>query len=1273
MKNKTKAAVSNKTTELLRPSLRRFVWVNIAIQTLFPLASAFTPLMAVSAEKKITTNQDNVETRPYSLQKGETVKTVADREHLTVLQLKKLNQFRVFSKPFNQLSAGDELDIPVGIGKKNETSRSVTKQDKNEVTQWMAGNATGLASSLKHQRAEQYALSQARSQAGSASSSALQQWLSQFGTARVQLGVDNHFALSESAVDVLHPLYDNQQTMLFTQLGARHKDQRTTLNTGVGVRVFHDHWMYGVNTFLDNDITGHNRRVGIGGEAWTDNLKLSANSYFGMTDWHQSRDFSDYDERPANGFDIIANAYLPSLPQLGAKVKYEQYQGNDVALLSKDTRQKNPKALTLGLNYTPIPLVTLGSDYRKSGSHDDLQFNALFTYTLGQSWADQISPENVAFARSLAGSRTDLVERNNNIVLDYRKQDVVKLALPVEIRGQAGSQIPINTQITAKYGVDHIDWLAPELEAAGGKIIATGPQSWVVQLPAWKAVGNHYTVHATAWDKKGNASRTASSDVVVEGIGIDINRSSVVLSNNTTIADGKSKVVMTLTVRDAKGNLISGLAPTITLPLSFSPLTTAMRMAPTLGGRAWDLLTGTIVSSAMADMPAALANGGVTLSKVQETETAGVYTVTLTAGTQAGTVHITPHISGISFPSKNVELAPVSTQVSAGHITNVPVNPLADGHIVHVTVPVLDHSNKPLSNSTITMIIDGKEVKEKTDSNGNVIIDLPGQTTPGHHDFQIGLKGNPITETVGVDFIPVVGSAPVATQVAITGTPVVGEKLAGHYAFTDKDGDKEDAKKTTFAWYRDGNIISGATTATYVLTPADETHTIQFGVVPTSVTGTPATGPEVKSSATLAISTAQSQLAASVSAADSAFTITPASIAADGTATATLSFTAKNAQKQAVKGLTAVTFAETGVAGTTISHVTESNGVYTATLSGTTAGVAHVTVSVSGTDKTPAGTHDVTLSATPAQLAASVSAADSAFTITPATIAADGTATATLSFTAKNAQKQAVKGLTAVTFAETGVAGTTISHVTESNGVYTATLSGTTAGVAHVTVSVSGTDKTPAGTHDVTLSATPAQLAASVSAADSALNFSPFSTIAADGRETVTVTFTARNSAKAKVSGLTAVTFAVTGVADTTISRVTEMNGLNKGLYTATFSGTTAGVAHITVSVSGTDKTPAGTHDITLTKFSVPFAGGVMDFYMHANTNVLDMRTRIGGSFTQNIYTTVPGKSANTYDMASLNNGIHISFSLLDLPRTFKATGYPDVTIKLVNGALTVQ
>ncbi len=62
---------------------------------------------------------------------------------------------------------------------------------------------------------------------------------------------------------------------------------------------------------------------GVGAEVATDYLKFSANTYFGLTGWHQSRDFSSYDERPADGFDIRTEAYLPAYPQLGGKLMYE--------------------------------------------------------------------------------------------------------------------------------------------------------------------------------------------------------------------------------------------------------------------------------------------------------------------------------------------------------------------------------------------------------------------------------------------------------------------------------------------------------------------------------------------------------------------------------------------------------------------------------------------------------------------------------------------------------------------------------------------------------------------------------------------------------------------------------------------------------------------------------------------------------------------------------------------------------------------------------------
>lgn len=150
---------------------------------------------------------------------------------------------------------------------------------ENRLASHAQAGATALATSNAAKSGERAI----RLAANNEFNSSAQDWLSQFGTAKVQLNVNDKFQLDGSAVDVLVPLYDNQKSLLFSQLGVRNKDSRNTVNMGAGVRTYQDNWMLGANTFFDNDITGKNRRVGVGAEAWTDYLPLSANSYFGTT------------------------------------------------------------------------------------------------------------------------------------------------------------------------------------------------------------------------------------------------------------------------------------------------------------------------------------------------------------------------------------------------------------------------------------------------------------------------------------------------------------------------------------------------------------------------------------------------------------------------------------------------------------------------------------------------------------------------------------------------------------------------------------------------------------------------------------------------------------------------------------------------------------------------------------------------------------------------------------------------------------------------------
>ena len=81
-------------------------------------------------------------------------------------------------------------------------------------------------------------------------------------------------------------------------------------------------------------------------------------------------------------------------------------------------------------------------------------------------------------------------------------------------------------------------------------------------------------------------------------------------------------------------------------------------------------------------------------------------------------------------------------------------------------------------------------------------------------------------------------AAPTANSVIITddngGSPVVGDTLTGGYTFVDVDGDLEGA--STFRWLRNGTVISGATTTSYILVSADVPAQISFEVTPIAAT-----------------------------------------------------------------------------------------------------------------------------------------------------------------------------------------------------------------------------------------------------------------------------------------------------------------------------------------------------------------------------------------------------------------------------------------------------
>jgi adhesin/invasin len=549
------------------------------------------------------------------------------------------------------------------------------------------------------------------SAASGEASSAVQSWLNQFGTARVSISTDERFTLQDSELDVLIPLYDQKEHLFFTQLGGRRQDERNVINTGLGYRYFASQWMWGTNVFYDRQISDNqHQRLGVGAELGWDYLKLSANGYYRLSEWMSSTRYRDYDERAANGFDIRAAGYLPAMPQLGANIVFEQYYGDSVGLFGddEDDRQKDPYAVTFGLNYTPVPLVTFGVNQKlgKSGENDT-QLNVLLNWTPGVPFSDQLDPSAVAMRRTLLGSRQELVDRNNNIVLEYRKQDLISLTLPVQLQGAEQSTQSVTAKVKTKYGLDHIEWQSASFLNNGGKIVAANsPEQVVLTLPAWQARGsNDYILSATAWDKKGNASNVSKMKVSVSGIDINSLQSTTRVSPESIPADGSTTAIVTVGLKTVAGENATDLA---------------------------SRLSTTLTSSAISKTKTAGDNAprSAVIGSFSETSPGG-YAATLTAGTTPETLTIQPLIDGtVKLASvKLIEQAVVAIpqltalDVSATSTTASGSNPIT------LTAHVTDQHGNALNNVAIDWTADSPEAilsatQTTTDDSGTAEIQV---------------------------------------------------------------------------------------------------------------------------------------------------------------------------------------------------------------------------------------------------------------------------------------------------------------------------------------------------------------------------------------------------------------------------------------------------------------------------------------------------------------------------------------------------------------------
>ncbi|OOJ91243.1 inverse autotransporter adhesin-like protein YeeJ [Escherichia coli] len=624
----------------------------------------------------------NANTVPYTLGALESAQSVAERFGISVAELRKLNQFRTFARGFDNVRQGDELDVPAQVSENNLTPPPGNSSGNLE--QQIASTSQPIGSLLAEDMNSEQAANMARGWASSQASGAMTDWLSRFGTARITLGVDEDFSLKNSQFDFLHPWYETPDNLFFSQHTLHRTDERTQINNGLGWRHFTPTWMSGINFFFDHDLSRYHSRAGIGAEYWRDYLKLSSNGYLPLTNWRSAPELdNDYEARPANGWDVRAEGWLPAWPHLGGKLVYEQYYGDEVALFDKDDRQSNPHTITAGLNYTPFPLMTFSAEQRQGKQgENDTRFAVDFTWQPGSAMQKQLDPNEVAARRSLAGSRYDLVDRNNNIVLEYRKKELVRLTLTDPVTGKSGEVKSLVSSLQTKYALKGYNVEATALEAAGGKVVTTG-KDILVTLPAYRFTStpetdNTWPIEVTAEDVKGNLSNREQSMVVVQAPTLSQKDSSVSLSTQTLSADSHSTATLTFIAHDAAGNPVIGL----------------------------------VLSTRHEGVQ------DITLSEWKDNGD-GSYTQILTTGAMSGTLTLMPQLNGVDAAKAPAVVNIISISSSRTHSSiKIDKDRYLSGNPIEVTVELRDENDKPV-----------KEQKQQLNNAVSIDNVKPGVTT----------------------------------------------------------------------------------------------------------------------------------------------------------------------------------------------------------------------------------------------------------------------------------------------------------------------------------------------------------------------------------------------------------------------------------------------------------------------------------------------------------------------------------------------------------------
>ncbi|MCU6274017.1 inverse autotransporter beta domain-containing protein [Morganella morganii] len=466
---------------------------------------------------------------------------------------------------------GTQVLTPVALAQGVLTSSagadadSATASDlQQQHEQWLASQASGLGGVLQDGSVSDYARSRLMAVPQSVANEGLGlgvKTLLPEAQFRGGITLEDGTKYRSAEADLLIPLHQSTSSILFGQFGMRDHDSgsfngRTFVNMGIGWRQDAGTWLLGVNGFLDADVKHNHLRGSLGLEASSDTISFSGNGYFPLTGWKESKVLELHDERPATGFDLRAKGSLPSLPWFGAELAYEQYFGDKVDILGNDTLTRNPSAISGALSWRPVPLIEIKSGYKDAGSGgSQAEVGLNLNYTFGVPLSDQLNPSLVRPATN-SSNRTAFVDRNYNIVMEYREQSGRISIHASSVSGMAGQTVVLNAGISSRYPIERIEWRGDAALMAGlqqpGSI--NSPLT-LPELPLDVTDSKEYGLYLTVTDIKGNTATSERIPVLVS-VNPESFRSHLNVIHDEVRREDGIFVVPSPTVNDPKGTVV---------------------------------------------------------------------------------------------------------------------------------------------------------------------------------------------------------------------------------------------------------------------------------------------------------------------------------------------------------------------------------------------------------------------------------------------------------------------------------------------------------------------------------------------------------------------------------------------------------------------------------------------------------------------------------------------------------------------------------------------